>query len=81
LAGIDGQIACLIFDADDEVYAWYRLTTGRGSDKYENVAVLPGCLEDSVYTVANRRNKRFSRSLRRRNLPALTERRIRQRLS
>jgi hypothetical protein len=49
----DGQIACLIFDADDEVYAWYRLTTG-GNDKYENVAVLPGCLEDGVYTVVNR---------------------------
>lgn len=49
----DGQIACLIFDADDEVYAWYRLTTG-GTDMYENVAVLPGCLEDEVYTVVKR---------------------------
>lgn len=51
----DGQIACLIFDADDEVYAWYRLITGNGADKYENVAVLPDCLEDKVYTVVNRK--------------------------
>lgn len=49
----DGQIACLIFDADDEVYAWYRLTTN-GTDGYENVAVLPDCLEDGVYTVVKR---------------------------
>lgn len=49
----DGQIACLVYDPDDEVFAWYRLTTN-GTDCYENVAVLPDCLEDAVYTVVKR---------------------------
>lgn len=49
----DGQLACFIYEQDDEVYAWYRFVTA-GSDKYEAVGVLPGTLEDSVYVVVHR---------------------------
>jgi len=49
----DGQLATFIYDADDEVYAWYRAATATG-DKYETIGVLPGCLEDGVYVIVNR---------------------------
>lgn len=49
----DGELACFIYEQDDEVYAWYRFVTA-GTDKFEAVGVLPGSLEDNVYVVVNR---------------------------
>ena len=47
----DGQLACLLFDDDDDVRAWFRVKT---DGVIENVAVLPGTLEDKVYVVVRR---------------------------
>lgn len=49
----DGQIACLLYDEADEVMAWHRYKTG-GDGAYENVAAIPGCLEDATYVVVKR---------------------------
>jgi hypothetical protein len=48
----DGQCAALVYDAKDEVEAWWRLQT---LGIIENVAVLPsGGIEDLVYFVVRR---------------------------
>ncbi len=48
----DGQCAALVYDAKDEVEAWWRLQT---LGVIENVAVLPSSgLEDLVYVVVRR---------------------------
>lgn len=47
----DGQIACLVYDKDDQVEAWWRIVT---DGLIENVVVLPGVKEDKVYFVINR---------------------------
>jgi hypothetical protein len=48
----DGQCAALVYDARDEVEAWWRLQT---LGAIENVAVLPsGGIEDLVYVVVRR---------------------------
>jgi hypothetical protein len=48
----DGQCAALVYDAKDEVEAWWRLQT---LGVIENVAVLPSSgLEDLVYFVVSR---------------------------
>jgi hypothetical protein len=48
----DGQAACLVYDAKDEVEAWWRLQT---LGVIENVAVLPSSgTEDLVYFVVRR---------------------------
>jgi hypothetical protein len=48
----DGQAACLLYDAEDEVEAWWRLQT---LGVIENVAVLPSSdTEDLVYFVVRR---------------------------
>lgn len=54
----DGMMAVLVYDEQDEVVAWYRLEAA-DEGAYENVAVLPGTLEDAVYTVVNRDNVRL----------------------
>jgi hypothetical protein len=54
----DGMMAVLVYDEQDDVVAWYRIQSA-GSDTYENVAVLPATLEDSVYAVVNRSGSRF----------------------
>jgi hypothetical protein len=47
----DGRVACLLYDTQDQVEAWWLIQT----DGYvENVAVLPGELEDEVYYVVRR---------------------------
>lgn len=49
----DGQVACLTYDRDDEVLAWWRIKAA-GDGLIEAVAVLPGALEDSVYFCVRR---------------------------
>ena len=52
----DGQLVCLLYDADDQVKAFWRITT---NGLYEDVIVLPGTPEDQVYVVVNRNGRRF----------------------
>lgn len=47
----DGQVACLVQSIGDEVDCWWRIMT---LGVVEDVAVLPGNLEDSVYYVVKR---------------------------
>jgi hypothetical protein len=47
----DGQAAVLVYDAADQVVAWYRIET---DGDIENVCVLPGDQEDAVYYVIKR---------------------------
>lgn len=47
----DGQLAVLLSDEQDDVQAWWRIET---DGVIENVAVLPGQLEDEVYVVVAR---------------------------
>lgn len=47
----DGRMANFLFDENDELDAWWRVET---DGSFENVAVLPGALEDRVYVVVNR---------------------------
>lgn len=47
----DGTMANLLYDEDEEISAWWRVET---DGEIENVAVLPGNLEDSVYVVVKR---------------------------
>ena len=47
----DGKLAVLLFDEQDDVQAWWRIET---DGVIENVAVLPGQLEDEVYVVVAR---------------------------
>jgi hypothetical protein len=47
----DGQVAALLHDTADSVEAWWRIDT---SGEIENVAVLPGALENRVYYVVKR---------------------------
>lgn len=47
----DGQAAVLVYDVADQVVAWYRIET---DGDIENVCVLPGDQEDSVYYVVKR---------------------------
>lgn len=51
LPRVDTDAACLLYDPEDEVEAWWRIQT---SGTIEMVAVLPGTLEDQVYCVVNR---------------------------
>ncbi len=49
-----GDVACLLYDIDDEVEAWWRIST---LGVIENVAVLPpsaGMVDDQVYFVVKR---------------------------
>lgn len=47
----DGQLASLVYDADDAVECWWRsVTTG----EIEDVVTLPGEIEDKVYVVVMR---------------------------
>ena len=52
----DGQLVVLLYDADDQVKAFWRCVT---NGSYEDVIVLPGTPEDQVYVVVNRNGKRF----------------------
>lgn len=54
----DGMIAVLVYDEQDEVLAWYRIKSA-DTGLYENVAVLPNAIEDSVYVVVNRDDARY----------------------
>lgn len=57
LVRTDGQVAVLVYDAQDDVFAWYRLLIGQsavGTDKVRSVCVLPGTGEDAVYYVVQR---------------------------
>lgn len=47
----DGQVACLLYDKDDQVEAWWRIVT---DGVIENVVVLPGTLESRVFFVVRR---------------------------
>ncbi len=47
----DGQVACLVQDPVNAVEAWFRVQT---LGVVENVVVLPGTQEDSVYYVVKR---------------------------
>jgi hypothetical protein len=47
----DGLMANFLYDQDDELAAWWRIET---DGDIENVAVLPGDLEDRVYIVVKR---------------------------
>lgn len=47
----DGQVACLVYEKQDEVQAWYRVVT---DGEIESCAILPGSLEDNVYYVVKR---------------------------
>lgn len=48
----DGQVACLLYDVDDDVVAWWRMQT---LGVVEDVAVLPSsAVEESTYFVVNR---------------------------
>lgn len=47
----DGQVACLIYDVNDDVVAWWRMQT---QGNFENVARLPGLIEDQMYYVVSR---------------------------
>jgi hypothetical protein len=47
----DGTMANFLYDEDEELEAWWRVET---DGDIENVAVLPGTLEDSVYVVVKR---------------------------
>jgi hypothetical protein len=47
----DGAMANLLYDEVEELEAWWRVET---DGVIENVAVLPGTLEDSVYVVVKR---------------------------
>lgn len=49
----DGTLAVLLYDEQDEVMAWYRVVLG-GDGFVENVASIPGCIEDSSYVVVKR---------------------------
>ena len=49
----DGQLACLLFDENDEINAWFRYQIG-GNGIVENIAVLPGQIEDQVYVGVKR---------------------------
>ena len=51
LVRTDGIIASFIYDADDDVQAFWRVQT---LGAFESVAVLPGSREDQVYVVVNR---------------------------
>lgn len=49
----DGQAAVFLFDEQDKVEAWFRIDAA--DDGFiENVAVLPGTLEDQVYVCVRR---------------------------
>jgi hypothetical protein len=53
----DGRMAELLYEREDEVEAWWRIEpadTLAGDCLIENVAVLPGTLEDTVYCVVKR---------------------------
>lgn len=51
----DGQVAALLHDTEDSVEAWWRIDTDCGVDgEVENVAVLPGHLENRVYYIVKR---------------------------
>lgn len=53
----DGRMAALLYEKEDQVEAWCRIETAdtTGGDCYiEEVAVLPGTLEDAVYCVVKR---------------------------
>jgi len=49
----DGTAAVFLFDEQDKVEAWFRVEAA-DSGFIENVAVLPGTLEDQVYVVVRR---------------------------
>ena len=47
----DGVLVSFIYDSDDDVQAFWRVTT---KGEFEDVAVLPGSREDAVYVVVRR---------------------------
>ena len=67
----DGQVAALVHDAEDQVEAWWRISTPGADGVVESVAVLPGQLENRVYYSVKRTiggsTKRFLEKLTRRD--------------
>lgn len=67
----DGQSAILLSDAEDDVMAWWRISTTGASGEIESVCVLPGSLENRVYYAVKRTigggTKRFLEKLARRD--------------
>lgn len=47
----DGEVACLLYERDDEVSAWFRIVT---DGTVETCCVLPSLQEDIVYFVVKR---------------------------
>ena len=51
----DGTVACLLFEPDEQILAWFDIDTSLGTNaKIERVVVLPGNIEDQVYYVVRR---------------------------
>jgi hypothetical protein len=65
---LDGQVAALVHDTEDQVEAWWRIQT---NGSVESVAILPGSLENRVYYSVMRTiggvTKRFIEKLARRD--------------
>ena len=56
----DGEARVYLLDDAEEVRAWSRITTTSATaDSFEDVVVLPGTEEDSVYFVVNRTQGRY----------------------
>jgi hypothetical protein len=47
----DGTAACIVYEPDEDVLAWYRLET---DGLFEDVSVLPNTDDDDVYFIVNR---------------------------
>jgi hypothetical protein len=47
----DGTAACVVYEPDEDVLAWYRLET---DGLFEDVSVLPNTDDDDVYFIVNR---------------------------
>lgn len=67
----DGQVAALLHNPEDQVEAWWRISTTGADGEVESVAVLPGQLENRVYYSVKRTigasTKRFLEKLARRD--------------
>lgn len=50
----DGKVAVLVFDPAENVVCWVRVDTTGASGLVEDVVVLPGTVEDSVYYCVKR---------------------------
>jgi hypothetical protein len=67
----DGQVGALLHDAEDQVEAWWKISTPGADGEIESVAVLPGSMENRVYYAVKRTiggsTKRFLEKLARRD--------------